>query len=96
MSFDIQPIRGIAAIRPTHAEQRDDADRAHQRQKPETGDMASISAEARASYAAGNPAVDAERVAEIRRALKSGDYPVIPTRIADAMIAAKLLLSAGE
>jgi negative regulator of flagellin synthesis FlgM len=36
--------------------------------------------------------VDAERVAEIRRAIEQGRYPVIPMRIADAMIAAGLLL----
>ena len=36
--------------------------------------------------------VDADRVAEIRRAVEQGRYPVIPARIADAMIAAGLLL----
>jgi len=36
--------------------------------------------------------VDADRVAEIRKAIEDGRYPVVPTRIADAMIAAGLLL----
>ena len=36
--------------------------------------------------------VDADRVAEIRKALEEDRYPVIPMRIADAMIAAGLLL----
>ena len=36
--------------------------------------------------------VDADRVAEIRRAIEEGRYPVIPLRVADAMIAAGLLL----
>jgi negative regulator of flagellin synthesis FlgM len=36
--------------------------------------------------------VDAERVAEIRQAIEDDRYPVIPTRIADAMISAGLLL----
>lgn len=36
--------------------------------------------------------VDAERVSEIRKAIESGSYPIVPTRIADAMIAAGLLL----
>lgn len=36
--------------------------------------------------------VNAERVAEIRKAIEDDRYPVIPTRIADAMIAAGLLL----
>lgn len=36
--------------------------------------------------------IDAERVAMIRKALENGTYPVIPTQIADAMIAAGVLL----
>jgi len=42
--------------------------------------------------AGGSAPVDAERVAEIRKAIEEDRYPVIPTRIADAMIAAGLLL----
>ena len=40
--------------------------------------------------------VDADRVAEIRKAVEQGSYPLIPTRIADAMIAAGHLLRAPE
>lgn len=36
--------------------------------------------------------VDADRVAEIRKAVAEGRYPLQPTRIADAMIAAGFLL----
>jgi negative regulator of flagellin synthesis FlgM len=42
----------------------------------------------------GQAPVDAERVQVIRRAIQSGNYPVIPTKIADAMIAAGMLLRA--
>ena len=41
---------------------------------------------------AGDPPVDAERVATIRRAIDEGKYPVLPVKIADAMIAAGMLL----
>jgi len=41
---------------------------------------------------AGAPPVDAERVAEIRRAIETGTYPLIPARVADAMIADGFLL----
>ncbi|MCH7628750.1 MAG: flagellar biosynthesis anti-sigma factor FlgM [Proteobacteria bacterium] len=41
---------------------------------------------------AGDAPVDAERVATIRKAIEEGSYPVIPTKIADAMIAAGMLL----
>lgn len=38
---------------------------------------------------AGNEAVvDRDRVDQIRKALETGTYPLIPTKIADAMIAA--------
>jgi negative regulator of flagellin synthesis FlgM len=43
--------------------------------------------------AAGSAApVDAERVATIRKAIEDGSYPIIPMQVADAMIAAGLLL----
>ena len=36
--------------------------------------------------------VDTDRVAVIRKAVESGHYPVVPAQIADAMIAAGVLL----
>lgn len=42
------------------------------------------------------PPVDAERVAAIRKALAEGSYPLVPTKIADAMIAAQVSLSIPE
>jgi negative regulator of flagellin synthesis FlgM len=42
------------------------------------------------------PPVDAERVAQIRSALQDGSYPLVPTKIADAMIAAQVSLSLPE
>lgn len=40
--------------------------------------------------------VDSERVAQIRRAIESGDYPLVPAKIADAMIAAEIFLRNGK
>ncbi|QHL90161.1 flagellar biosynthesis anti-sigma factor FlgM [Sphingomonas changnyeongensis] len=40
---------------------------------------------------AARPPVDADRVAEIRRALEEGRFPITPARIADRLIAAKML-----
>lgn len=45
-----------------------------------------------AALDAGQPPIDTDRVAVIRKAIETGSYPVIPTRVADAMIAAGLLL----
>lgn len=41
---------------------------------------------------AGAMPVNAERVAEIKKAIQSGRYPVLPEKISDALIAAGLLL----
>lgn len=41
----------------------------------------------------GQAPVDVERVKVIRHAIETGNYPVIPTKIADAIIAARLLMS---
>lgn len=38
------------------------------------------------------PPADATRVQEIRKAVEQGRYPIVPARIADAMIAAGYLL----
>lgn len=40
--------------------------------------------------------VDGERVKVIRQAIEAGNYPVIPTKIADAMIAAQMLLRTAQ
>lgn len=44
----------------------------------------------------GQVPVDGERVGEIRRAIRNGTYPLLPTKVADAMIAAGILLRTGE
>lgn len=38
------------------------------------------------------PPMDAERVEQIRKAIEDGSYPILPTRVADALIAAGYLL----
>lgn len=42
------------------------------------------------------PPVANERVAEIRAAVKDGSYPLVPTTVADAMIAAGFMLIEGN
>jgi negative regulator of flagellin synthesis FlgM len=57
------------------------------------GEAAQADSPARSLAAAGAAApVDAERVATIRKAIEDGCYPIIPMQVADAMIAAGLLL----
>lgn len=52
--------------------------------------------DAAAALDAGTPPVDSDRVAMIRKAIEDGHYPVVPTRVADAVIAAGLLLRTGK
>ena len=40
----------------------------------------------------GQPPVDVERTQLIRKAVETGTYPILPAKVADAMIAAGLLL----
>ena len=47
---------------------------------------------ASSAAAAGRPPVDVDRVLAIRKAIQSGNYPLVPTKISDAMIAAGLIL----
>ena len=49
-----------------------------------------VSIEVAGGVSAAEPPVDEGRVAEIRDALRDGTYPLVPTKIADAMIAARV------
>jgi negative regulator of flagellin synthesis FlgM len=44
------------------------------------------------SVSAGEAPVDRNRVDEIRKAVQSGTYPLVPAKIGDAMVAAGLML----
>jgi len=45
---------------------------------------------------AGQAPVDTDRVAQIRKAVETGTYPLVPARIADAMIAAGMFLRSSN
>lgn len=55
-----------------------------------------VSVETGSRVAAGPVPVDGDRVSMIRDALKNGSYPIVPARITDALIAARLMLSNGQ
>lgn len=61
----------------------------------ETGAAAQV--EKSSALDAGQAApVDVERVKVIRHAIETGTYPVVPAKIADAMIAAGMLLRTAQ
>lgn len=53
---------------------------------------ASTTVETSSALDPGSAPVDADRVTEIKKAVETGKYPVVPAKIADAMIAAGVLL----
>ena len=68
-----------------------DARAATQAAAPAASAQASTQVATRA-ISAGQVPVDTDRVATIKKAIESGTYPILPTKISDAMIAAGLLL----
>lgn len=83
-SFDIGPTRAVGAISNRLARET--------RGQTPTPAPAPDARAAASPVSAGQPPVDVERVAQIRKAVEEGTYPIVPTRVADAMIAAGFLL----
>jgi len=94
-SVEISKLQGIGPLRALS-----ESDRAQAGQRPPSTASAAAPAAARPGIAVeigageaaaiATPPVDAERVAQIRNALRDGTYPLVPTKIADAMIAAQV------
>jgi len=83
----IGPVSAIAAIEARITSVPGNADT-----KPAVSQGANPAVFDKSPFAPGEAPFNAERVSEIRKAIEHGDYPVIPMRVADAMIAAGLLL----
>ena len=71
-------------------------DRARSTPAANASDSTPVTARRSEALDPGQPPVDGERVATIRKAIETGQYPVIPMRVADAMIAAGYLLRSGK
>lgn len=56
-----------------------------------TGSSAAPAVVTDTSSAAGAIPQDSDRVAAIKKAIEQGQYPIVPTKIGDAMIAASML-----
>ena len=93
---DISRIQTAAAARPVGTDAAAARGVRPQNTAPDAQAATAVRVETSTSFDARQPPVDQARVTEIRDALKQGNYPLFPTRIADAMIAAPLLLSAAR
>ncbi|HSF12430.1 MAG TPA: flagellar biosynthesis anti-sigma factor FlgM [Erythrobacter sp.] len=94
-SVELSKLPGVSPVRALATSDRTQVD-ARTLAAPSRGPDAGISVELSAGPEASTPPVDAERVQEIRAALRDGSYPLVPTKIVDAMIAAQVSLSLPE
>lgn len=92
-SVELNKLSGISALRALSASDRPQIETRNPAATPGKPTAAGISVEIGAASDASTPPVDAERVKDIRNALRDGSYPLVPAKIADAMIAAQVSLS---
>jgi negative regulator of flagellin synthesis FlgM len=97
--IDLPPLRPTGPVEPRSP--RPATDRAQTLVKAELAIPAKAEAvaptvEVDATLTAASPPVDYDRISEIRKAIEQGRYPVIPMRVADALIASGLLLRSGK
>jgi len=92
-SIELSKLQGVSAPRALSESDRAALD-ARARSRVNSGDNTAekpgVSIEVGTSVGAGEPPVDSDRVAEVRKALQDGSYPLVPAKIADAMIAAQV------
>lgn len=104
--IEIGPARPVGAVRTNAAKPSTAVASAAAPTAASAPSSASASASASASTSApaaavqtsqaldpGKPPIDENRVSVIRNAIQKGTYPLLPTKVADAMIAAGLMLS---
>lgn len=92
-SFELSKLQAASAPRPLS-----ESDRTQLNAPPSsraTGTPSStvqpgVAIEVGEAVDASKPPFDNERVAQVRDALRDGNYPLVPAQIADAMIAARL------
>ena len=96
-SVELSKLSAMGAVRPlTESDRAQAAARAASPMAPPAGGeqlaRPGIAVEVGGAAASDltSPPVDTARVAEIRSALRDGTYPLVPTKIADAMIAAQV------
>ncbi|WP_233999817.1 flagellar biosynthesis anti-sigma factor FlgM [Porphyrobacter sp. TH134] len=94
-SVELSKMPGVGAARAVAASDRAQIEA---RARPAASGAASrsagaapgISVELTGGTEIAGPPVDADRVSQIRAALRDGSYPLVPTKIVDAMIAAQV------
>ncbi len=89
--IDLPPIRPTGPVEP-----RQTPTATVRPQAPAKAESAAPAVEVDATLTGTEPPVDQSRIGEIRKAIEQGRYPVIPMRVADALIASGFLLRSGK
>ena len=92
-SIELNKLQGVSAPRSLSESDRAALDARSAPRSPAAGSTAEkpgVSIEVGTAVSAAEPPVDSDRVAQIRDALRDGSYPLVPAKIADAMIAARV------
>ena len=95
-SFELSKLQGISGARALTESDRTpiDAARASARGGAVSADKAGVAPgvaiEVAGAADPNSPPLDTDRVGQIRKALQDGTYPLVPTKIADAIIAARV------
>ncbi|HMO67523.1 MAG TPA: flagellar biosynthesis anti-sigma factor FlgM [Novosphingobium sp.] len=92
--IELGPLRPVGAVEARLARTADN--RTGPSPKAEAKAAPLVRSEALAALDPGQPPVDAERVAQVRKAVESGTYPLVPVTVADAIIAAGVILRSGK
>jgi len=98
-SVELSKLPAVGAARAVAAGERAQIEARPRPAAPSAGSgnaASGVSLEVTAPVETAAPPVDAERVQAIKNALRDGSYPLVPTKIADAMIAAQVSLSLPE
>jgi len=89
-TVELSKLQGIAAARAVATSERAQIETRAAAPRSSAAPAPGVSVEIGDAASAASAPVDAERVREIRAALKAGSYPLVPAKIVDAMIAAQL------
>ncbi len=90
--YDVSKLSGVGPLRPAARELAGEKP-AMRGQQAIGAVYQGVSVQTGVKVSAGAAPVDADRVAEIRQALREGSYPLVPSQITDAIIAARHMLS---
>lgn len=89
-TVELSKLQGIAAARAVATSERAQIETRAAAPRSSAAPAPGVSVEIGDAASAASAPVDAERVREIRAALKDGTYPLVPAKIVDAMIAAQV------